>query len=150
MESRATYDDVNLVLRLYELRREDKLREARAWFTKSFRASSMEEFQALCPMGSETNAYFRMVISYWEMAASFVAGGVLNKELFFQSGGEMLFVWERVRDLVPAFRQMFKNPYNAKNLETVSNAMIEWMNSRAPEAYGAFSAMVRARPDQKT
>ena len=150
MESRATYDDVNLVLRLYELRREDKLRQARAWFTKSFHASTMEEFQALCPMGSETNAYFRMIVSYWEMVASFVAAGVLNKELFFQSGGELLFCWERIRDLAPQFRQMFKNPHNSKNLETVANAMIEWMKNCAPESYDAFSAMVRARPDQKT
>jgi hypothetical protein len=150
MESKATYDDVNLILRLYELRREEKLRQARDWFVKSFHASTIEEFQALCPMGSETNAYFRMVVSYWEMVASFIVAGVLNKELFFQSGGELLFVWERTRDMLPLQRQAFKSPHMMKNLETVANSMIEWMNARSPEAYGAFSAFVRTRPAQKT
>ena len=105
----------------------------------------MEEFNALCPPGSEAHAYYRMVTSYWDMAASFITGGVLNQELFFQSGGELLFVWERVRDLVPQVRELFKNPNVAKNIETVANAFIQYMNSRSPEAYPTFSAMVRAR-----
>ena len=145
MEPHSTYDDVNLILRLYELRREEKLRQARDWFIKSFKAGTMEEFNALCPPGSETNAYWRMVTSYWEMAASFITGGVLNQELFFQSGGELLFVWERVRDLVPSIRQMFKNPHMMGNLETVAKAHIAYMNSRSPEAYPAFSAFVRGQ-----
>ncbi|MBI3667163.1 MAG: hypothetical protein HY236_13230 [Acidobacteria bacterium] len=145
MEPRATYEDVNLILRLFELRREEKLRQARDWFSKSFKARTMEEFNALCPPGSEANAFYRMVASYWEMVASFITSGVLNQELFFQSGGEILFFWERVRDLVPHFREAFKNPNAGKNTETVATALIQWMNARAPEAYGAFSAMVRGR-----
>jgi len=143
MEAQATYDDVNLVLRLFELRREQKLRAAREWFGKSFKASSLDELAALCPLGSEENAYFRMVMSYWEMAASFITSGVLNQELFFQSGGELLFVWERVRDLVAPTRELYKNPAIYKNFETVANAFIQWMNKNAPEAYQTFSARVR-------
>jgi hypothetical protein len=93
-------------------------------------------------MGSEENAYFRMVVSYWDMAASFVTAGVLNKDLFFQSSGELLFVWERVRHIVPAFREMTKNPDAWKNLETVGNAFIEHLKSRGPESYAAFQAMI--------
>src|SRR5450432_1272211 len=59
--SRPTYDDVNLILRLYEMRREDRLRDARRWFTASFKVKTHEEFTALCPGGSETNASYRMV-----------------------------------------------------------------------------------------
>lgn len=142
-EIQPTYDDVNLILRLYELRREPKLREARRWFASSFRASSIEDFTALCPPGSEPEAFFRMVIGYWEMVASFISCGVLNKELFFQSGTELLLVWEKVRDLLPKARELFKDPFLLKNLEMVAQAYIEWMNRRSPGAYSAFAARVR-------
>lgn len=143
MEAQATYDDVNLILRLYELRREAKMREARKWFGESFRAKNLEELGALCPQGSEQNAYFRMVIGYWDMAASFITSGVLSQELFFQNGQEMLFVWERIRDLVPEVRQAYKSPHMLKNMETVANAFIQWMKKQSPETYPAFSARVR-------
>jgi hypothetical protein len=144
METRATYDDVNLILRLYELRREEKMRQARDWFVKSFKARTLDEFNTICPPGSEENAYFRMVTSYWEMVASFITSGVLNQELFFQSGGELLFAWEKIRDLVPQVREAFKSPHIYKNLETVANSYITWMSAQAPEAYAAFSARVRS------
>src|SRR6185503_15409828 len=91
MANQATYDDANFILRLYELRREEKLRLARDWFGANFKASTMEELQKIALQGSKENTYMRMVVSYWEMAAGFVTAGVLNKELFFQSSGEMLF-----------------------------------------------------------
>ncbi len=143
METQPTYDDVNLVLRLYELRREARMREAREWFAMNFKATNPDELAALCPMGSKESAFFRMVISYWEMVASFITSGVLNQELFYQSGGEMLFVWERFKVLVPQTRAIYKNPTLYKNLETVANAFIQWMNKQAPEAYAAYSARVR-------
>jgi hypothetical protein len=96
---RATYEDANLLLRLYELRREDRLRKAREWFIKNFHASTMEEFQKLCPLNSEENAFYRMVVSYWDMAASFVASGVLHEGLFTQNSRELLLVWERIHDI---------------------------------------------------
>lgn len=141
----ATYEDANLLLRLYELRREEKLRQARDWFSKNFKASKLEEFQKLCPLGSQENAYFRMVTSYWEMAASFVTNGVLHQDLFAQNSRELLFVWERIRDIVPAWRETFKNPKLVRNVETVATAMIE--EEKRQGSYEAFSAMVRgARP----
>jgi len=86
MSQRATYDDANLVLRLYELRRDEKLRAARDWFSTEFKAKNMEEARALMPPGSQSNAYFRMVTSYWDMVASFITSGVLHEELFFRIG----------------------------------------------------------------
>ena len=143
MPTQATYDDANLLMRLYEARREEKLRAARAWFSANFHAATVEEMQRICPQGSQENAYMRMVVSYWEMAASFVTSGVLNQDLFFQTSGELLFVWERLRELVPAYRATSKNPHSWRNLETVGNAFIKWMESQAPEAYPTFQAMVR-------
>lgn len=140
---KPTYDDVNLVLKLYDMRREPRMREARRWFTGSFKAKSMDDFNALCPGGSEQHASFRMVTTYWEMVASFVTSGVLNDELFFQTGRELLFCWERVRDLVPQIRELYKNPIELRNLETAAKAYIKWWNKQAPGAYEAFSKRIR-------
>lgn len=141
VERPATYDDANLLLRLFELRREEKLRQARAWFNRNFKAANLEEFQKLCPTGSDENAYYRMVASYWDMAASFVTSGVLHRELFAQNSRELLFVWERIRDIVPPLRDSYKNPKYLKNLETVAVAMIE--EEERQGSYETFSTMVR-------
>lgn len=141
--NRATYDDVNLILRLYEMRREDRMRAARQWFTSSFKVKSYEEFQALCPPGSEASASYRMVITYWEMVASFLNSGVLNAELFYQSGRELLLAWERVRDIVPAMRETLKHPRELKNLEEAAAAYITWWNQAAPGAPEAFAKRIR-------
>ena len=144
MATQATYEDANLILRLYELRREEKLRQARDWFASNFRASNMDELMKVVPMGSQENAYFRMLVGYWDMAASLVTSGVLNQDLFFQSNGELLFVWERIREIAPGFRAWMKNPHAWHNLETVANSYIKWMESNGPEAYPAFQALVKS------
>jgi hypothetical protein len=140
---KATYDDVRLILQLYEMRREARLREARRWFTASFKPKTFEDFTALCPPGSEPNASYRMVTTYWEMVASFLTSGALHAELFYQSGRELLFVWERVRDIVPAVRDTLKNPRELKNLEEAATAFIAWWTQQSPGAYEAFSKRVR-------
>src|SRR5204862_6313512 len=129
--AKATFDDVDLILKLYDMRREPRLREARRWFTASFKARTLDDFNALCPSGSEQHASYRMFTTYWEMVASFITSGVLNEELFFQSGRELLFCWERVRDLVPIFREQYRNPLELKNRETAANAYTDWSNKRA-------------------
>ena len=141
--ARPTYDDVNLILKLYEMRREDRLREARRWFAASFKVKTAGEFTALCPVGSEPNASYHMVATYWEMAASFVTSGVLNQDLFFQNSRELLFSWERVRDVLPHLREMYKNPLELKNTEIIAKAYVDWWNKQAPGAYDAFSKRVR-------
>ena len=142
MTTKATYEDANLILRLYEMRREEKMRTARDWFAQNFHFKTLDEYSRLCPPSSSMNAYSRMVMSYWEMVASFITSGVLNQELFFQSGMEMLFVWERIRELLPQMREVNKNPVYLQNLETVANTFIKWLNDRAPEAHAAFAARI--------
>ena len=143
MQTPATYDDANLILKLYDMRREDKLRSAREWFVHKFHCSGMEDYNKLCPFGSQENAYARQVITYWEMVASFIASGVLNEHLFYQSGMELLLVWERVKDLVPEMRIANKNSGSWKNLEMVANKFVQHLNGMDPETYPAFSARVR-------
>jgi hypothetical protein len=143
MHFRATYDDARLIVSLYETRREERMRKARAWFAGSFKPKSLEDFAALCPPGSDENASYRMVTTYWEMVASFITSGVLSQELFFQSGRELLLVWERLRDIVPALREKNKDPFAYANLETVATAFITYLDNRAPGTYAAFSARQR-------
>jgi hypothetical protein len=142
MPTQATYDDANLCLRLYELRREDKLRQARAWFTQNFGPATVEEMMRMAPPGSQENAYMRMVASYWDMAAAFVTSGVLNQELFFETNGECLLVWERMRNVLPALRELFKNPKAFHNLEKVGNAFMQHVEAAGPEALPAFQARI--------
>lgn len=139
----ASYDDATLILKLYDMRREPRLREARKWFAASFKVKTFEELMTLCPPGSETNASYRMVTTYWELVASFITSGVLHPELFFQSGRELVFCWERVRDIVPQVREQFKNPIEWKNLEIAAKAYAKWWNAQAPGAYDAFAKRIR-------
>ena len=138
MTSRPTYDDANLILRLYEMRREDRMRDARAWFTAQFRPKKWEELATLVPPGSAENASYRMVISYWDMVASFVVGGVLNQELFYQSGRELLVVFERLRPVLPGIREAYKDPSYLGNLERVGIEYAAYMRAQSPDAYDAF------------
>jgi hypothetical protein len=140
--AQATYDDANLVLRLYELRREEKMREARAWFVANFKPKSMADIQELCPPGSENNARMRMVTTYWDMAASFVTAGVLNPELFFASGREMLLVALRMRHVLNDIRAAYQDPGFLGNLETVAQQFTEYLNRTSPGAYEAYAARV--------
>jgi hypothetical protein len=142
-QSKATYDDARLIMTLYEARREERLREARKWFSANFKPKTAADINKICPPGSEENASYRMVVTYWEMVASFVTSGVLNAELFFQSGRELLFVWERLRDVLPAIREQQKDPMYYSNLEAAAAELIAYWEHRTPGAYQAFSARVR-------
>ena len=144
MQACSTYDDVNLILRLYDMRRETRMREARDWFASSFHARTLDEFRKLCPPGSPENASFRQVTTYWEMVASFVTSDVLQKEVFFKSGRELLFVWVRLEALVPLMRDAYKDQTQFGNLEEVAGEYVAWWESEAPGAYEAFRGRISA------
>ena len=139
MHPRPTYDDANLILRLYEMRREDRMRQARAWFTSKCKGvQSYEDLMKLAPGGSDENASYRMVVTYWDLVSSFISSGILHKELFFQSGRELLLVWERMRDVLPEVRQQYKDPNFWPHIETVGNEFADYFKKRSPEGYDAF------------
>lgn len=124
-----TYEDAALVLRLYELRREEKLRAAREWFRAKFFPQSFEDVRAVALGAGAENTHYRMVTTYWDMAASFVARGILHPELFFDSGGEVLFVWAKLGEHVPALRQESGAPRLLANLEKAIG-MVPWAAER--------------------
>ena len=145
MREHPDHHDAELLLRLYDLRREDRLREAREWFMKEMKMESAQDFAARVPRGSREHASYRMVTSYWEMAASLVTRGLINEDLFFENTGELWIVWQKIKHLAPSTRETFKNPHAWKNLETVAERFEKWMTKRAPEALDALRDIVIGR-----
>ena len=122
-ERPATYEDANLLLRLYELRREEKLRKAREWFSKNFHVSNLEELQKLCPPGSEENAYVRMVQTYWDMAASFVAQGAIDAQMFNAANTEHFALYAKMRPFLSEIRAATNYPDYLMNVERVVTSL---------------------------
>jgi hypothetical protein len=140
--SQINYDEVNLMLRLYDLRREPRLRQARSWFVENFHPQSPEDMMQKYPQSSEENTYIRMVISYWEMVASIVNRGLINDELFFESNGELWVVWDRMRAVVPTWRSAFKNPLLFSNIEEACKRLEAWREKRSPGSSAAMRQMM--------
>ena len=113
----ATYQDAHLILELYELRREERMRAAREWFLQKFQLRTVDDVRGLAA-GTAENVSYRMVTTYWDMAASFVAHGILDGELFLESGGEMLVVYAKLEPLIPEIRASM-NPRLLVNVEKV-------------------------------
>jgi hypothetical protein len=145
--SQTTYEEVNLMLRLYDLRREPRLREARAWFVEHYQASTPEEVMQKYPPGSQENTYIRMVISYWDMVASIVNRGLINDELFFESNGEIWVVWDRMRSIVPTWRAAFKNQYLFSGIEETCKRLENWRERRAPGSTSAMRQMMEQKKE---
>jgi hypothetical protein len=119
------------------------MRAARNWFIANFRCKTMADMSKLCPIGTEANAYFRQVVSYWDMAGSFVTAGVLNADLFFANSREILLVWERVKPLIGELRAGYKDPTYLVNLEKAGNAFADYLVRTAGEdAYAYFVTRV--------
>ncbi len=135
-----TYDDAALVLRLYELRREEKLRAAREWFRTDFFPQSYDDVRVVTSTNGPENTHFRMVTGYWDMACSFVAQGVLHPELFFESGGEAIFVWAKLAPFVADLRRDQKNPRALANIEKAI-ALTPAAAERVPVIQGRLAAM---------
>jgi hypothetical protein len=122
----ATYDDANLLLRLYEIRREEKMRTARHWFLFEFKPGSWAEIRESYLSGEEHDNYIRMVGTYWDMACALVKQGVLHKELFYATNGEHLGVWNKIKPWVAEARQERHNPLLYRHLEEVAEDTMQW------------------------
>src|SRR5579864_1480962 len=128
----ATHEHADLLLRLYEMRREPRLREAREWYFANFHVTSAEDMMQKFPMGGKEDASVRMLTSYWNMAASIVNRGLIDEDLFFENTGEQWIVWERMRPVVAGMRAGTKNPHYLGNLEEHVKRLEAWREKRAP------------------
>ncbi|HEX8183552.1 MAG TPA: hypothetical protein VF747_02335 [Blastocatellia bacterium] len=125
----STYDDAQLILKLYELRREEEMRKARTWYTSKFFPEKVEDIQAILAPGHPHNAHFRMVVTYWDMAASFAVRGPLSPYLLLESAGELILVWAKVQPFIEQLRQGAKLPEYLRNLEEIIK-LVDWAPSR--------------------
>jgi hypothetical protein len=138
----VTHEQVNLMLRLFEERRESRLREARDWFAANFHVNSPEDIMRICPPGSQGNAFMRMVLSYWEMVASIVNRGLIDEDFFFESNGEQWAVFEQVKPVLAAWRAMFSSPKFLANLEEQCKRLEAWREKRNPGSNKAIRKMM--------
>lgn len=105
MTNTATHADVDIILRLYEMRREPVMREARKFMAFEFWPTSFEDFARIFGAAGKEFAYFRQITSYWDMAISFVARGALDPHLFLDNANEMIFVYAKLQPFLPALRE---------------------------------------------
>jgi hypothetical protein len=110
-------ESAELIMKLYELRREEKMRDARNWMAGFFPESAEDIMNAM--IDPVSSAYFRMVTSYWDMAASFVNHGAIDADMFRDTSGEHMIVFAKIEPHLADFRAVMANPNYLKNLETL-------------------------------
>ncbi|HJP90667.1 MAG TPA: hypothetical protein VJ875_01850 [Pyrinomonadaceae bacterium] len=112
----SKYEDANLILKLYDLRREKTMRDARNWFF-TFNPQSTKDF--IDVLTSDKSGYYRMVVSYWDMAASLVNNGAIDSQMFGDANGEHLFVYAKLEPFIPTLREEMGAPQFLSHLEKV-------------------------------
>lgn len=112
-------DEASLILKLYELRREETMRKARDWYFLEFNPESVSDITNA--LFSEKSGYLRMVVSYWDMAAALVNHGAISLDLFNDTQGEHLNVFGKLEPLLGEMRASF-GPQFVANLEKVVDA----------------------------
>ena len=123
MAKKATAHDAQVVMQLYDLRREAEMRKARSWYMAEFWPQSADDFLKVAnAFPGQENAWMRQVGSYWDMAASLVLHGAINEELFLEPGicGEMFFIFAKVYPFLKEIRAKMNNPDVFANIEKVA------------------------------
>src|SRR4030095_9282372 len=108
------YESARLNLQLYDLRREPALREARAWFLGEFNPESVEDLVRM--IGDDHNASFRMVLGYWDMAASLVTTGAIDADAFRAAHGEVFLTFAKIHPFLAQMRMASGEPDFCKHI----------------------------------
>ncbi len=117
-KDRPDHHDAELVLKLYELRREEVMRESRTAMIQKFWPRSFEEFVAVTKIEHPLNAAFRQVSSYWEMVYSFAKHGIVNADFLVETNGEGMLLFAKVLPFLEQFRK--DSPTAFKNCEWIA------------------------------
>ena len=110
-------ESADLILKLYDLRREATMRKARDWMF-SFNPTTAEEYMQTM-MEPEVGGYVRMVVSYWDMAAALVVEGAIDAEMFRKTQAEHIMVFAKVQPILAELRAMWQSPDALSSLEKV-------------------------------
>src|ERR1700690_3832600 len=129
---KPTHEQAKLQLELYDMRREARLRQARDWFFKNYFVESFEEAMKIGAPGTETGTNAMMVVSYWEQACALLNYGLLHEDLFFETNGEFLGVWQRIKPTIAEGREQWANKQFLAHLEKAAQRFEVWMEKRSP------------------
>lgn len=121
MPRKPVHADAELLLRLYEIRRDPELRRARQWFLRDFQSAGWDDIKDRYLTHTDEDRWFRMTISYWEMVATLVNRGVLQDELFFDHTGEDVVTWERCKPWIAGARAAIRPSYLHQFEKLVAN-----------------------------
>lgn len=110
-------ESADLILKLYDLRREATMRKARDWMFM-FNPTTAEDVEKTM-MDPEVGAYLRMVLSYWDMAGAMVNSGAIDADLFNQTNGEHIGVYCKIEPFIAELREKWQMPEAFANLEKV-------------------------------
>ena len=141
------FESATLNLKLFDLRREAVLRQARAWFLSDFNPESFAEFVDL--VSGMHNAWFRMVIGYWDMAASLVTIGAIDGDAFRAAHTEIFATFSKIQPFLDELRKAGKEPDLCKHMEAVVMAApdVEALLTRRRDA---MRAVAKARASKST
>jgi len=122
MAKKATALDAQVVMQLYDLRREAEMRKARSWWGGEFWPQNADDFLKVLNSSTQENAWLRQVSGYWDMAACLVLSGAVNEDLFLSAGvsGEMFFILAKIYPFLKELREKTNNPDLYKNVEAVA------------------------------
>lgn len=121
MAKKATVADAELILKLYDLRREPEMRKARKWWMEEFFPQTADDFMKVSrAWGTQENAWLRQVSGYWGMVTSFVLQGVLNEDLFLSPGfsGELFVIYAKMHPIIKELREKLEDPEFFRGVET--------------------------------
>ncbi len=110
-------NDALAILKLYEIRSETLMRQARAWFLSEFHPQSGLEILALMQSGEKPSAFYRMVSSHWEVASALVDNGGIDEKMFLESNSEHLVVFAKLQPFIAEIREMIGEPDYLAQLE---------------------------------
>ena len=110
-------NDALAILKLYEIRSESLMRQARRWFFSDFNPQSGLEILGLMQSGEQPSAFYRMVSSHWEVAASLVNNGGIDEKMFLESNSEHLVVFAKLQPFIPEIRETIGEPDYLAQLE---------------------------------
>jgi hypothetical protein len=135
---KPTHAQAQLLLQLYDLRREAKLRQAREWLMQNYFVESMEDATRIAPPGSQEATYMAMVMSYWDQACALLNQGLLHEQLFFETSGEFYATWARIKPIVATIRERYHIQHWLANLEKTASRFEKWIERQSPGALGAM------------
>ena len=122
MPKKPTPADAELILKLYDLRREAEIRKARNWWFLNFWPENADDFMKVAlAVGTQENNWLRQVPSYWELAVSLVLHGAVNETLFLEPAfsGEMFLIFAKIHPFLKDVRERTQNPRMLANVEKV-------------------------------